>query len=291
MFGPLSLKMKTICLALILFFPAMLSAESIFLRDGSITEGKIEGETDRAMRVRLSSGKIVNIERSKILRVAYDEAYKKRVYLKRTNGKLIEGHVVEESGSEYTLRDNLDSPAEYKLDKKDVLAISGEKFISKGTYYALGALPGIAQLYADRDLEGGIFLGSSIASLGFAGYAYYDMSKKHDAYKAVPRGSPQADFDSKYNAYKSSANLFLVSLGIFGAIYIANWIDVIFFAKPEFVEKKKIAAGDIFFNISLAPCLAPAYAGAFQGDCAGKKDPFGSYMPDAGIYFTAGVVF
>jgi len=226
-------------------------SESVFMKDGTIIEGTVTGETDSFVKLKGKDKTVREIPRSRVLRVSFDSAYKKTVYLKRSSGKTVEGHIVEETAAEYTIRENLDSPAEYKIEKKDVVAVSAEKFISKGTYYVLGAVPGVAQLYADRDAEGITFLGLTVASLGFAGYAYYDYNKKHDAYKSVPRGSAQSEFDSKYNSYKKSAKVFAISLGVFATVYAANWLDVIFFAAPDFSTDKGAAAGTMFYNLSM----------------------------------------
>jgi len=249
---------KTILSCLIVFFvitTVLISSpafpESVFMKDGSIVEGTVTGESDSYVKLKGKDNKVREIPRRKVLRVTFDQAFKKTVYLKRSSGKTIEGHVVDENATEYTIRENLDSPAEYIVEKKDIIAISSEKYTSRGTYYAFGIIPGVAQLYAGRDGEGITFLSLAIASLGFAGYAYYDFNKKHDDYKSVPRGSVQTEFDSKYDLYKKSATVFVISLGVFASIYAANWIDVIFFAAPDFSPNKEAAAGSLFYNMSM----------------------------------------
>lgn len=228
-----------------------LYSESVFMKDGAIIDGKVVSENDNVIKLRDRDKKIRELQRSKVLRVSYEEGYKKRMYLKRRSGKTIEGHIVDESAKDYTIRDNLDSPAEYKVEKSDIIAVSAEKYVTWGTYYALGLLPGAAQLYADRNTEGVAFMGLAICSLGFMGYEIYDVKKKHDDYKAVPRGSAQSEFDSKYDDYKKSVRMLTISAGIFAAVYLANWVDVIFFAAPDFDTSKGTTAGEVFYNLSM----------------------------------------
>jgi hypothetical protein len=191
------------------------------------------------------------IDRIKILRTLFDESYKKKVYIKKTDGKTAEGFIVDEDSTYYTIRDSLESPAEYKIDRKDVVAVSSEKLISKGTYYALGVIPGASQFYAGKDLKGTIFLGSSIAAWGFTGYSYYYYSKAKKDYHNVPRGSSKSTFDSKYMKYQNGSTMVIAGLSVSGVIYIAHWVDTIWFSAPDFStttnEPKKSASFDLYF--------------------------------------------
>jgi len=212
-------------------------AEHIFLKDGSIFEAKIVSETDKQMKIN-KSGAITTLDRSKILRVRFDADYQKQIYIKKTDGKTVEGFIVEEDSEYYTIRERLDSPAEFKVERKEVVAISQEKYVSKGTYYALGIIPGGSQFYVKKDIKGAIFLGSSVAAYGFTGYSFYSYKKKRDDYRSVPRGQPQSAYDSKYNAYKSASNMLTASLITCGVIYLAHWADVLFFSAPDFSTKQ-----------------------------------------------------
>jgi hypothetical protein len=271
-----------------------LHAESFFLKDGSITEGHIVLETDAATKIKLGDNKIITIDRKKILRVVYDTAYKKKVYLKLSNGKLAEGYIVEEDRSEYTIRDRLDSPAEYKLDKKDVVAVSKEKLISKGGYYSLGIIPGAAQFYAGKDVEGGIFLGTFLASMGFFGYAYWDYDTKHKAYLAVPRGG---DFNTPFTAYQNSSYVFIASISLAGAVYLLNWIDVLFIAIPDFGQGKKGAQNAVFFNIAMASGGASSQFISSSGEdrynsmLRSSDTSHFDYYTDLGLYVSLGIRF
>jgi hypothetical protein len=270
-----------------------LYAESFFLKDGSILEGQILTETDYTTKIKQEDNKIITIERKKIVRISYEKNYKKKSYIKLYGGKMAEGHIVEESSSEYTVRDKLDSPAEYKLDKKDVIAISSEKLISKGGYYALGIIPGAAQFYAGKDAEGGIFLGTFLASMGFFGYAMWDFDSKHKTYLAVPRGG---DFDTAFTAYLNSSYVLIAAISLAGAVYIMNWIDVLFIAKPDFGQSKKGALNPVFFNVAaLSPGAGQFISGSHTDSHIGMQRVVDnsqySYSPDFGLYVTVGMRF
>lgn len=232
-----------------------LFAESVFLKDGSIVEGKITKENDKAVTLQNPDKTTRIIERTKIIRVAYDNGYTKKVYIKLKSGKVHEGYIVSEDSTQYTLRERLDSPAEFQIDKEEVVAVSGEKYISKGMYYALGIFPGAAQFYAKKDIEGTIFLGTALASFGFAGYCYYDYGKKKDDYHAVKRGAAASVFDKKYDDYKKSSQFLLGSLGLAGLVYIANWVDVIFFAAPEFGTSQDESKPVAYFDMNFGPSV------------------------------------
>ena len=107
-------------------------------------------------------------------------------------------------------------------------------------YYLRSIIPGWGQLYADRNLEGGTFLGLFAAGCGFSGWAYYNLSARKKSYNDLPRGS--SEFDGKYSDYRSAVNLFNISLYVLAGIYVAHWADAIFIAKPDFAKKDEKSA-------------------------------------------------
>lgn len=218
-----------------LCFPAF--AEFIFLKDGSILEGKVLSETNTQMKVNVD-GTTRDIARNKILRVLFDAEFKKYVYLKKSDGKTVEGYIVDQDAENYTVREKLESPAEFPVEKKDIVAVSKEKLVSRGVYYGLGVIPGAAQFYVKKDLKGGIFLGSSIAAWGFFTYSYMDYRKKKKDYENLDRNLPQSKYDDKHDAWKKSSKTALYSLIAAGTIYAANWVDVLFFSAPDFSSAK-----------------------------------------------------
>lgn len=278
-------------LALSVTVPVPLFAESVFMKDGSIIEGTIASENDRSINLKTVKDELRKIERSKVLRILYDNAYKKRVFIKTRSGRMIEGHIVEDSAAEVTVREKLDSPAEFKIEKSDIIATSSERFTSKGAYFVLGLIPGAAQLYAGKNAEGITFLTLFLVGGGLAGYTGWNWYDKHDKYHAVPRGSAKSSFDAAFDEYQLSSYLFIAALAFVGAVYVANWVDVIFFAKPDFGKGtvKSAAAGEPFFNVTVGDDL---FRGALNERFAGGAgDPFREANSSYAVRFSGGIRF
>ncbi|MEW6528044.1 MAG: hypothetical protein AB1444_15415 [Spirochaetota bacterium] len=99
-------------------------AESIFLKDGSIIEGDIVKETDKAMDVKLPEGKKITIQRKDILRTLVSTSYKTKMYIMKNDKTVLSVYIVEEDNESYTYRTELLSAEEYKINKDDVLFVS-----------------------------------------------------------------------------------------------------------------------------------------------------------------------
>ncbi|HNX59494.1 MAG TPA: hypothetical protein PKK43_10375 [Spirochaetota bacterium] len=210
-------------------------AESVFLLDGSIVEGKIVRENDSGVMLRkYSDSREVSFKYNDIIRISYDNDYRKKSYIRLKNGKVLSGYIVEQTKTHYICRTSLNSPNESRFGKDDVVTLSQEQFMSKGIYYSLGIFPGAAQLYSKRDLSGGIFLASSLASFAFTGYSYYDFRKKRNAYRSLNRGESPSRFDSKYDSYRKSSMKLVYSLCVSGIVYAANWFDVLYHGRGFF---------------------------------------------------------
>ncbi len=93
-------------------------AESVFLKDGSIIEGDIVKETDKATTVKTKEGKTVTIQRKDILRTLVNESYKTKMYIMKSNKEVLGVYIVEEDNESYTYRTELQSAEEYKINKK-----------------------------------------------------------------------------------------------------------------------------------------------------------------------------
>jgi hypothetical protein len=114
----------------LLILPCTVFAESVFMKDGSIIEGKVIRDSDRAVLVKLADGSDKEIPRKDILRIIFDEEYKNKRYIYKMDGTSLEAFIVEEDKSGYTLRTDLDSAYEFKILKKDVDSISRRKVVS-----------------------------------------------------------------------------------------------------------------------------------------------------------------
>ena len=109
---------------------------------------------------------------------------------------------------------------------------------TRSGYFLRSIVPGWGQMYADHDRKGYAYMGAFVLAAGFATYGYLNHQKADSAYQDVPRGSPQSEFDSKYNDKVTAANLFMAGLGITAAVYLAHWIDAAFFSRPSFDSRQ-----------------------------------------------------
>ncbi|MCX8124259.1 MAG: hypothetical protein N3F66_08860 [Spirochaetes bacterium] len=111
-------------IVLIISFALPLFAESIFLKDGTIIEGDIIKETDKAMDVKLLEGKKITIQRKDVLRTLVNNTYKIKMYIMKSNKDILPVYIVEEDNESYTCRKDLLSTDEFKINKADVIFVS-----------------------------------------------------------------------------------------------------------------------------------------------------------------------
>jgi len=102
-------------------------AESIFLKDGSILEGKLQGENESAYTVALPNGIKAEIPRSSVLRVVRGEEYKRQVYIYKKDGTELRAHIVFEDNDAYTVRKQIHNADEILVRKSDVREISAQR--------------------------------------------------------------------------------------------------------------------------------------------------------------------
>jgi len=155
---------------------------------------------------------------------------------------------VEKGVSEYSAKekalgeDNLDTASE-AITRKLVQNIYQQnkdyfvKPITRTGYYTRSIVPGLGQLYVGESLRGSAFMGAFIFAAGFTGYSFYKFYDAKDAYNSVPRGSPQSEFDDKYDTWQSQQKVLFLSIGITSLVYLMNWGDVLFLMNPKFTEK------------------------------------------------------
>jgi len=112
--------MKKIILMLCIIVPALLSAESIFIKDGSIAEGKIIEQDNIGITIKLKNSKIKLYKRNQIIRIIYNTNYKNKVSIILNNGKTLKVHIVSENQTTYTVRKELFTNKEDIIKKIDV---------------------------------------------------------------------------------------------------------------------------------------------------------------------------
>ncbi len=96
-------------------------AEVVFLRDGRIVEGKILNETPAAVTVRKSDSSVTVYARGAVLRILYTQIYMGKVYINKTDGKVLEAYIVDEDRDNYTVRMDINKPQEFTIRRVDVL--------------------------------------------------------------------------------------------------------------------------------------------------------------------------
>ncbi|MFC1668797.1 CsgG/HfaB family protein [Spirochaetota bacterium] len=129
----------------------------------------------------------------------------------------------------------------YRISKsgkiKEIKEVEDEKdepvVVSKTGYYLRGIVPGWGQIYSGHTLKGSLVLGGFVVSGGLMGwtmYNYFDKKKKYDDAWNLSEN----EFDSLYDDYKTAEIINLTMLSLTVAIYIYNWIDLIFFNNVEY---------------------------------------------------------
>ena len=120
---------------------------SVFLKDGTIIEGRITGSDGRKITVKIPDELIrdifdlydikyensIDILRNQVLRVVSGDDHKKYLFIQYRYDAFFEGHIVDESEKFYTLRGSLRSYPEMTLKKDHILNIYTEKTVVKYT--------------------------------------------------------------------------------------------------------------------------------------------------------------
>lgn len=104
-------------------------------------------------------------------------------------------------------------------------------------YYLRGIIPGWGQYYGGYKQKGIIFLGSFGLTGGVFTWSLFYMTGKKQAYNDLPFGSDQALFDKRWKEYREAGIIALVFGLVFGAVYTASWVDLLFFS--DYTGKKK----------------------------------------------------
>jgi hypothetical protein len=114
------MKIKLFIFIILLLSTIAASGEAIFLKDGSILEGKIIKETDKYVEFKMKNNLQTKIPRKRIIRTLYHDNYKNKVYIKMFSGSVIQGYIVFDNKKEYTVRKKLYNKKEFKISIKKV---------------------------------------------------------------------------------------------------------------------------------------------------------------------------
>jgi hypothetical protein len=117
-------------------------------------------------------------------------------------------------------------------------------------YYLRSIVPGWGQFYAGETWKGYAFSGAFAAAAAFSIYAIVNYGKKKKAYDDLSYGDPDSEFDSKFDEYKKAGNVAFISFGIVGAVYLAHWVDILFFTGPDYGSRNAgKRAGDVHLDL------------------------------------------
>ena len=118
--------MRKIAMTFIIILSALpLSAEYLFLTDGSIIQGRVVSETQSEVNFRSDDDREARIyPREQVIRVHYTEMSFNRIYLQLHSGESMSVFLVGEDRRSYTFRNELYKPEEFNVARADVLSIS-----------------------------------------------------------------------------------------------------------------------------------------------------------------------
>ncbi len=106
--------------------PVILMADGVFLKDGSVVPGKIIRE-GRDRVIIWSDGKRQTFSKQQLLRVRYDDRYRKKMYIYRGAGPPLHVHIVGETREHYIVRRKLEKRRERNIRKSAVVSLSEQK--------------------------------------------------------------------------------------------------------------------------------------------------------------------
>jgi TolB-like protein len=150
---------------------------------------------------------------------------------------------VEKGVSEFAEKET--APSEYELSKSvnkltERLSATIEEAMAvkiPSGYYLRGFVPGWGQFYAGNSTRGYLYSGGFAAAVLLAMLAQLNYSSKQSDYEDLPAGAPQSTYDDKYNASKQAGYFAGAAIGLVGIIYIANWVDILFFTKEVYYRE------------------------------------------------------
>ncbi len=112
-------------------------------------------------------------------------------------------------------------------------------------YYMRSIVPGWGQFYIEKTTKGYVYMSSFIISSIFTIYGIVNFEKKRNDYMDLTHGTLQSEFDKKNDAKEKARKIALSGIGLTTMVYVANWIDILFFNNPLF---KKNIIGHSFFD-------------------------------------------
>ena len=109
---------------LLLAFYLPLSAEYIFLKDGSIHKGNIISDSAGSVTIIDAAKKRRAFKRSEVIRILYTELTMGKMLVQKKNGESFTAYMVDEDRDSYTFRNELYKNVEFKVPRLDVLFLA-----------------------------------------------------------------------------------------------------------------------------------------------------------------------
>ncbi len=119
-----TLKGACILLLIITVLSSPVNGEHLFLKNGSIIEGRILSDTAEGVSIKLPDGNVKYYKNSKILRTIYWKFNGEKSYIKLTSGGMLSGYKVDEDLNTVTLRNKLYVNKEFTIEKSTIQYIS-----------------------------------------------------------------------------------------------------------------------------------------------------------------------
>lgn len=142
------MKLKTIVITILagIILAMPVQAEFVFLKNGSIIEGKIVADAADSVTIKDKENKVKTVPRNSIMRILYTSLKMGKIYIQKRDGEGLVAFMVDEDRDSYTFRKDLYKPEEFVLQRIDVLFLaeknpSGLKGVADTDSIALTWLP------------------------------------------------------------------------------------------------------------------------------------------------------
>jgi hypothetical protein len=142
-------------------------------------------------------------------------------------------------------------------DKKQAEIKTGkekpETKITSG-YIMRGFVPGWAQIYSGHTAKGIAFGSAFLGTAAWTVYAILNYNKSKNDYESLAPGLTVDKYTDFFKKYDKNGKIALYSIAGVSAIYVINWIDVLFFSAPEAEKQAGIFKSDnVFVNLDVFP--------------------------------------
>ncbi len=115
-------------------------AEYVFLKDGTIHQGKITADTAAVVTMQLKNGAMKTFYRNKIIRILYTDIYMGKHFIRLNTGEMLEAYQVDEDSETYTFRRELNKAEEFTVKRSNVL------FMTRTNPTGLEARPNLSEI-------------------------------------------------------------------------------------------------------------------------------------------------